>query len=263
MYLLQIAAGPIAAIPILDTFAYAFRQSDFFARTVVVLLVVLSMISWIIMLEKIAAVRHAIRGNRRFLKSFYSISGSPLQLALQLENFSGPLPLVYESAVKELMVALDLDPNFLDTYARKPSLPRPLSPGEIDKIRSALERTTDHVMFDLEKRLGLLGTTVTLSPFLGLLGTVWGVMLTFCQMANKGRPDIRAMAPGVSGALLTTVVGLLVAIPAVVGYNLLTHALRRISVEMENFIDDFTAVLRVEAGKESPNPRQSPAAEEA
>ena len=81
----------------------------------------------------------------------------------------------------------------------------------------------------------ILATAVSGSPFLGLLGTVWGVMDTFSGVAMAGTPNLAAMAPGVSGALLTTVVGLLVAIPAMFGYNFLVTSLRAMIVQTDNF----------------------------
>jgi biopolymer transport protein ExbB/TolQ len=80
---------------------------------------------------------------------------------------------------------------------------------------------------------------VSASPFLGLLGTVWGVMEAFGGMAASGSAMLSAVAPGISGALLTTVVGLLVALPSAIGYNLLTNKIRRISVQMDNFAQEF------------------------
>jgi len=234
-----------ATIPILNVMAYAFGQSDAFARSIVVILLAVSAYVWILMLDKAAALRRAARGNRRFLKAFESVR-SPLRLLLMLDELDGPMAMVYQAAMEELTVLFDIDPRFLDVLARREELPRALTGSEIEKVRNVMERVAEQVMFELEARLNMVGLGATISPFLGLLGTVWGVMLVFCEMARKGRPDIRAMAPGVSGALLTTVVGLIVAIPAVIGYNLLGQRVRRMSAEIDNFIDRFTAELRIE-----------------
>ena len=87
--------------------------------------------------------------------------------------------------------------------------------------------------------MGLLATAVTAAPFLGLLGTVWGVMEAFSGMAATGSPMLSAVAPGISGALLTTVVGLLVALPSSIGYNMLSNKIRRFCVEMDNFSQEL------------------------
>jgi len=82
---------------------------------------------------------------------------------------------------------------------------------------------------------------VSTGPFLGLLGTVWGVMEAFGAMANSGSALLSAVAPGIAGALLTTVVGLLVALPSSIGYNMLTTRIRRLAVQMDNFSQEFAA----------------------
>jgi biopolymer transport protein TolQ len=92
--------------------------------------------------------------------------------------------------------------------------------------------------------MGLLATAVSSAPFLGLLGTVWGVMDAFGGMAVKGSATLSAVAPGISAALLTTVVGLLVALPSAIGYNLLTNQIRRLTVQMDNFAQEFDSAVR-------------------
>jgi len=242
---------PIAAIPVLETFSYTFRQSDLFARSIVVFLIFVSAYVWIVFLNKRDAVRRALKDNRRFVAALERV-GMPLEMSLQINTHAGPLRAVYEAALQELRRIFGSDGQSTETWARHGCLPRPLSTGEAELVRNAMQRTADAVLFELERGLGGLNTAVTVSPFLGLLGTVWGVMLTFTQMAAKaGRPDIRAMAPGVSGALLTTVVGLLVAIPALVGYNYLAQSVRRVAADMDCFAEDFLAQLRAERGREA------------
>ena len=84
------------------------------------------------------------------------------------------------------------------------------------------------------------------APFLGLLGTVWGVMSTFSAVAMKGQADLATMAPGVAAALVTTVAGLLVAIPSMFAYNYLVHTLRVLTVELDNFAQELTSRMEIE-----------------
>ena len=91
----------------------------------------------------------------------------------------------------------------------------------------------------------MLATLVSLSPFCGLFGTVWGVMMAFCGIAAAGKSDFTALAPGVAGALLTTVAGLVVAIPSLVGYNLLTGMIRQLTVQMDNFTEEFLVAIKL------------------
>ena len=92
--------------------------------------------------------------------------------------------------------------------------------------------------------MGILATAVSASPLLGLLGTVWGVLDAFGAMAVAGAANLSAVAPGISAALLTTVVGLLVAIPSAIGYNVLTSKIRELAVQMDNFAQEFVAELQ-------------------
>ena len=94
---------------------------------------------------------------------------------------------------------------------------------------------------ELESQMILLATAVSGSPFLGLLGTVWGVMDTFTDVAVAGSPNLATMAPGVSGALITTVTALCVAIPAMFGYNFLVTSIRGMIVEMDNFAAELAS----------------------
>ena len=93
-------------------------------------------------------------------------------------------------------------------------------------------------------------TAVSISPFLGLFGTVWGIMLAFTEMAMAGKPDIQTLAPGVSGALLTTVLGLLVAIPSLIGYNAIAFYIKQLTVYMDNQVEEFANKLKLAAAEE-------------
>ena len=113
----------------------------------------------------------------------------------------------------------------------------------MNSVRAAMERAVGEESLKLESNLILLATAVSGAPFLGLLGTVWGVMDAFSGIAMAGQASLAAMAPGVSGALITTVVGLLVAIPAMFGYNFLTTSIRSQNIQMENFAAECAAVF--------------------
>ncbi|OGV64326.1 MAG: hypothetical protein A3K19_28150 [Lentisphaerae bacterium RIFOXYB12_FULL_65_16] len=239
---------PLAGIPT-GVVVYAFQQSDTVGRGIVVLLFLVSMYVWIIIIEKGTMVGRARRGSRHFLRMF-DRTVSPLDLALQIEQFHGPMARIYAAGVEEVMDVLEVDPNLVEQHCRRRTLPRALSPYEIDKIRSTLEHAVAAEITALESRLGLLGTAVTLSPFLGLLGTVWGILAVFVGIAQQGRMEIVAIAPGISGALLTTVAGLTVAIPAVIGFNLIGSSIRQTTVDMDNFVEDFLARLKLQTGQE-------------
>ena len=123
---------------------------------------------------------------------------------------------------------------------------RALNATEIDVVRASLEQAVADQILELERKMIFLATAITISPFLGLFGTVWGIMLAFTDLAIMGKADIQTLAPGVSGALLTTVLGLLVAIPSVVGYNIITSLIKATIVQMDNFVEEFIVKLKIE-----------------
>jgi len=238
-------SNPLFISSVSENLINAFKFSDGFARIIVLLLFFLSVYAWSIMVNKGLMLLQIRRNSNKFLTSFRK-AVSPLDLALIIERYKGPMVRLYQVGLEEVMEVLNVNPQLIDQYCRSRKLPRPLTMHEIDKVRTALERNVTNEINELESRLGLLGTVVTVSPFLGLLGTVWGVMMAFCGMAIAGRPDIKAMAPGVAGALLTTVVGLIVAIPSVVGFNLIANSVRQTTAEMDNFVDDFVVFLKLQ-----------------
>ena len=120
----------------------------------------------------------------------------------------------------------------------------------MEHVKRTLENAVARESLKLEAGFILLAITVSGAPFLGLLGTVWGVMIMFADVAQRGSADLLTMAPGVSTALVTTVAGLLVAIPSMFGYNWLVHNLRVRTVELDNFAQEFISKIETEFLKE-------------
>jgi biopolymer transport protein ExbB/TolQ len=116
----------------------------------------------------------------------------------------------------------------------------------MEHVKRSLENTVAQESLKLESGLILLAIAVSGAPFLGLLGTVWGVMSTFGHIAQQGSATMAAMAPGVAAALITTVAGLLVAIPSMFGYNWLVHNLRVLTVELDNFAQELVSKMETE-----------------
>ena len=116
----------------------------------------------------------------------------------------------------------------------------------MEHVKRSLENMVAQESLKLESGLILLAIAVSGSPFLGLLGTVWGVMSTFGHIAQQGNASMAAMAPGVSAALVTTVAGLCVAIPSMFGYNWLVHNLRVLTVELDNFAQELVSQMETE-----------------
>lgn len=225
---------------------YAFVQSGGFAQVIVILLLLTSMYGWTLMVDKFRQLLKARDGNRSF-QGIFNGRKALTEVFLNAAKQRGPLAIVYRAGMDEVLRILDADEIVYEKYCRERRLPRGLTPSERDRVREVMDRMVMRQIDHFQKRLGTLGTIVSVSPFLGLLGTVWGVMMAFVAMAQAGRPDISAMAPGISGALLTTVVGLLVAIPAVVGYNLINSRVKELTAEMDELVDDMVDAMRTEA----------------
>ena len=118
-----------------------------------------------------------------------------------------------------------------------------ITPPQMRAVTAAMERAVGEAGLKLESQMIILSTAVSGAPFLGLLGTVWGVMDAFGGIARTGSANLAAMAPGVAGALITTVFGLLVAIPAMFGYNFLVTSVRSMIVQAENFAAELSSEI--------------------
>ena len=219
---------------------YAFEQSDTFGRLIVLLLFLCSVLAWTIIVEKWLSLRHISRRLHAAHKRIDRLTSAD-ELCLGLKDIQGPLRTVPGEAVMVVarMQGLQAEP----LMTGKKNLTK-ISIHNFDQIEAHVERVVDKEVMGMEERLGLLGSIVSAAPFLGLLGTVWGVMIAFCGMAAQGKANINAIAPGVSGALLTTVVGLLVAIPALIGFNLLTNKIKKLTIDLDNAAEQLLGLLK-------------------
>jgi biopolymer transport protein TolQ len=220
---------------------YAFDKSDSVGKAVVVLLFLGSILTWTIMIEKGIGLYRAKKASEDFSARFRD-KNQLLGLLRDAEKSISPVARVYEAGAERLLNSYGVPEN----AGAVQTPPQKLTTAEIEAVRTVMEREVSDQILNLEDKIGLLATAVSVSPFFGLFGTVWGVMMAFCSIASQGRADISALAPGVSGALLTTVVGLLVAIPSLIGYNLLTNTIRKVTIYMDNFVEEVMARIKLE-----------------
>ncbi len=228
-----------------DIVRYAFFQSDGVGRGIVILLMAASAWFWTIFISKILVFAGIRRECRKFIK-FYEKVGSPLAMGIYLGDLKGPLCNICRAGIETLCEVLDIEERRRSSFLRNAVMPRPLTNAEIEKIRTRMNQQFNRESRDLENDLGWLSIFITVSPFLGLFGTVWGVMATFIAIAQTSSIEISAIAPGISGALLTTVAGLTVAIPAVMANTIINSHINDRLQEMETFIDDFLASMQLE-----------------
>ncbi len=246
----------IAATSSSPSVYYAFENSDGVGKSIVVLLLVSSVFTWTIMLDKGMALYRARKLSDRFLARFRNNRGPVTALVREGAANSGPIACVYSEGVERLLEFYEEAAPGSTTFAAaaavhpggsaRPVAPVRLTDEQHNAIQAVLEREVSIQIMELETRIGLLATMVSASPFFGLFGTVWGVMMAFCGIAAAGKSDFTALAPGVAGALLTTVAGLVVAIPSLIGYNLLTSSIRKMTVNMDNFTEEFMVKLKLE-----------------
>jgi len=212
-------------------------------KTILFCLFIASIFSWAVMFTKMRMVSLAQKQSVKFLDLFRS-HRAPLHLYESQLRFDGsPLYSVYRAGCRELTFHLLGSQEVDETFrARLEDAPK-ISPAQMRVVTTVMERAVGETALKLEGQMILLATAVSGAPFLGLLGTVWGVMETFGGVAEAGSASLAAMAPGVSAALITTVTGLLVAIPAMFGYNFLVTSLRGLIVRMDNFAAELSSEL--------------------
>jgi biopolymer transport protein TolQ len=217
---------------------YVWTQATPEAKAIIACLVVFSILAWSVMVSKAIQMRRARRLNHYFNEEFRA-QKSVLELfdrKLQVEGC--PLYEVYRAGCTNL-----------DARLRGPSGERrkqQVSLKNMEHVKRAMENAVAQESLKLESGLILLAIAVSGAPFIGLLGTVWGVMSTFAGVAQQGSATMAAMAPGVAAALITTVAGLLVAIPSMFGYNWLVHHLRAFTVGLDNFAQELVSKMETE-----------------
>ncbi len=207
------------------------------------LLGLLSISSWAVMVSKWLLLSRASRANRQFLAQVRD-TAHPLALFLTREHVElSPLYHIYHHACRELAFYLtgELEPG--RTFTSRLQGAGRISPSQMNAVQEAMERSVSEAALRLEGRMGVVATALTVAPFLGLLGTVWGVLDCFSALSDSESAGLATMAPGMSAALLTTVVGLLVAIPSMMGYNVLVNRIRSMIVRLENYSSDLSSTL--------------------
>ncbi len=201
------------------------------AQSVLLLLLFLSIACWTIILMKWRSLSRASRENAVFLEMFWTGKSIDEILAKTDKTPASPVASVFKSGVKEL----------------KKISPAEMEPGRgngVENIQRALSRATNTEVAAFEKHVGWLATTASAAPFIGLFGTVWGIMNAFQNIGATGAANLAVVAPGISEALITTATGIAAAIPAVVAYNSFANQIRRQAVDMESFTQDFLNIVQ-------------------
>jgi biopolymer transport protein ExbB/TolQ len=217
--------------------SFIWEKSTLEAKIIIIFLLVFSIFAWSIMVAKAVQMRRAKKLNLLFEKEFRTQKHALDVFDRRVNVEDCPLFVVYQEGCKEV------DARLKNPEGGRKTL---LSIKAVEHVKRTLESAVASQSIKLESGLILLALAVSGAPFLGLLGTVWGVMSAFSLVALAGHADLLTMAPGVAAALITTVAGLLVAIPSMFGYNYLVHNLRVLTVELDNFAQAFVSQLETE-----------------
>lgn len=204
-------------------------QTGWVARIVLLILLVFSVFSWAVIYRKYTTFRLVREHTDRFLQAFRSAERFPEAGPLASAFPASPLVTVYAAGLKEMESQVN-SPN-KNPHAGK--LKSSAAVGAALQVAAAAE------VAHLEHRMSFLATTGSVTPFIGLFGTVWGIIGAFMGLGEAGATTLRAVAPGIAEALIATAAGLFAAIPAVIGYNHFLHQIRQFATRMDNFAVEF------------------------
>jgi biopolymer transport protein TolQ len=215
---------------------YAIQNATTEGKATVVALLVLSLFSWTIIITKFRQLSIARRATKKFFAA-YNSTRDPLDIQRKGEEYDGaPAYQLYIRGANELAYQLEHNPVSVKGERR-------ISTASFEAVKVALEEAASGEAMALEKGMIVLSTAVAGGPFIGLLGTVWGVMSTFAGIAESHAATLTAMAPGVAAALVATVTGLLVAIPAMFAYNFMVTSIRAITQELDGYATRYATQI--------------------
>ena len=216
-------------------------NASWVVQGVVILLVSVSIASWAAIFRKIISLKRVQSLNDAFDREFWSgISLNDLYAAAtQNARHTGPMERIFASGMRE----------FQKLRERHLTDPSTLLDGARRAMRASYQREVDAV----ESKLSFLATVGSVSPYVGLFGTVWGIMHAFTGLAALEQVTLATVAPGIAEALVATAIGLFAAIPAVVAYNRFSHDIDRVANKLETFIEEFSNILQRNLGAQSPS----------
>ncbi|MEJ2744257.1 MAG: MotA/TolQ/ExbB proton channel family protein [bacterium] len=220
------------------TLIHTFATSDFIGQIITLAIIGLSILAWFVILDKARYFRAAERNSQLFLHQYRRDREHIFQLHFSKEH-AGLCPLykIYATGIKEIKRHLsEGEPTDHPNHG--------LTEYQFEEIEEAVRRSMSAETASMEKLMIILAIAAVIGPLMGLLGTVWGIMNAFNAMATAGSPSLLIVAPGIAGALITTVVGLCVAIPSVAAYNIFLSRIRRIDGTMDDFASEFVSTIR-------------------
>ncbi|MGD2138921.1 MAG: protein TolQ [Burkholderiales bacterium] len=219
------------------SFLALISNASFLVQCVMAVLLGMSLVSWWYIFRKIFSIRETLEEANRFEAGFLTSSDLPAlyQESVSTQDGSSSLRRIFVSGFREF------------TKLRKRT-DLPLNAGQLEGMRRAMRATYQREMDNLESSLSYLATVGSVSPYIGLFGTVWGIMNSFRGLANVGQTTLASVAPGIAEALVATAMGLFAAIPAVISFNHFVRNLERLSTRFESFMEELSNTLQSESG---------------
>ena len=214
------------------SFLHLISNASVLVQLVMGMLLLVSLMSWWYIFLKMFAVRQAVRQSEEFEEAFWENPdiSKLYQTVSAKHDQAGSMERIFAAGIAEfvkLKKRQGVDSNAV-----------------IDGTRRAMRATYQREMDNLESHLSFLATVGSVSPYVGLFGTVWGIMNAFRGLSNVGQATLAHVAPGIAEALVATAMGLFAAIPAVVAYNRYSHDVTRLSSRFESFMEEFSNVLQ-------------------
>ncbi len=206
-------------------------------------LVLFSAISWAVLLRKWLLLRASSAGNLQFLAKFRE-SPHPLALYLTRDRVeTSPMYHVYLQACRELAFYLVGEEEPGRTFSSRLQGAGRINVSQMGAVQMAMERAVASAATRLEARLSTVSTILAAAPFLGLLGTAWGILEVFAILAQAGDAGISALAPGIASALIPTILAMLVSVPCLVGHNMIVARVRAMIVRLDNFANELSGLM--------------------
>ncbi|MDE2370939.1 MAG: protein TolQ [Burkholderiales bacterium] len=210
-------------------------QASLVVQIVMAGLAITSLMSWTAIFGKVFALRRVRASNEDFEREFWSgRSLTELNQAVTQKAETAPMERIFASGMREF---LKLREKRLDGVA------------QLDGARRAMRASYQRELDTIETHLSFLASVGSVSPYVGLFGTVWGIMHAFVGLSNLQQVTLATVAPGIAEALVATAIGLFAAIPAVVAYNRFARDIDRIAIQLETFIEEFTNILQRNAAQ--------------
>jgi len=227
----RVTSSPLAAAAHDLSLWGLFMQADWVVKGVMVALILASIYVWAIVFEKLSALSRARREADALEDAFWSGGSLDELYRKQGDVPRHPLAAVFVSGMREWRRSTEGATNSF------------IIAGTKERVERAMAVTIQREMERLEKRMTFLANTGSAAPFIGLFGTVWGIMNSFAAIAGMQNTSLAVVAPGIAEALFATAIGLFAAIPALIFYNILQGKVARSQARMESFADEFSSIL--------------------